>query len=500
LRRGKIAAIEAALIRSLSALALVLVAGCASANESDVGVETSDVVLADPETRMAARFEASRNDPAKLLDLVRRIPKGGDLHHHLSGAIYAETYLEWAAADGGFCIAPSTSLTTSCGATSAAIPSPTDPFYDELIASWSMEGFVPTAQESGHDHFFSTFQRYSAISGARYHGRSLADVMKRADSENEQYLEIMMTTSSAARSAGESLWSRLHGSAALGKSDFASFHNALRTELTNAVTGIVDDVTNSEIEARQILNCQAAAPESACAVEARYEVYISRGGSAAGVFAQMVAAHEAAIRDRRVVALNLVGPEDGIPALRSYDLHMEMLDYLHGAYAGLSPLRISLHAGELAPGHLPNGFDIRSMNHIEKAVTTAHAERIGHGVDVLLEEDPTALLADMAAKQVLVEVCLSSNDQILELKGASHPLAAYLAAGVPVALATDDQGVSRSSIALEFARAFRDQGLDYRALKSFARNSIAHSFLDTAARTKAQAELERRFGEFESAP
>jgi len=28
------------------------------------------------------------------------MPKGGDLHSHLSGAVYAESYIAWAAEDG----------------------------------------------------------------------------------------------------------------------------------------------------------------------------------------------------------------------------------------------------------------------------------------------------------------------------------------------------------------------------------------------------------------
>lgn len=481
------------------ALFSLFIAGCASGSEES---ESSTADIVSLEQRMADRFEAAKSNPSALHDLARRIPKGGDLHQHLSGAIYAETYLEWAADSGGFCIAPTTSLTNSCGSGTRPVPEATDPYYAQLVASWSMEGFVPTAQESGHDHFFSSFQRYSIMSGAAYHGRSLADVMKRADDENEQYIEMMLSTSSAARSAGESIWSRTHAGQQLGQNDFASFLTTLQTapEVANAVTGIVNDVTKSENEAREILDCANAQAASACAVSTRYEVYVSRGGTAPGVFAQMVAAFEASKRDGRVVGLNLVGPEDGVPALKSYDLQMAMLGFLQGVYSGISPLRISLHAGEITSEYLPNGYDLESLGHIRKAVDVAHAQRIGHGVDVMFEAHPTELLADLATNKVLVEVCLTSNKQILEVSGAAHPLQAYLAAGVPVALATDDQGVSRTSIALEFERAVMEQGLGYRTLKTLARNSIEYSFLDNAARTQAKAELERRFQVFESSP
>src|SRR6185295_10443450 len=93
------------------------------------------------------------------------------------------------------------------------------------------------------------------------------------------------------------------------------------------------------------------------------------------------------------------------------------------------------------------------------------------------ETDPQGLLDELRQKNVLVEVCLSSNAQILEVQGAAHPLANYLANQVPVALATDDQGVSRSSLGGELLRGVLDQNLDYRRLKAMARDSLEHAFL-----------------------
>jgi adenosine deaminase len=179
----------------------------------------------------------------------------------------------------------------------------------------------------------------------------------------------------------------------------------------------------------------------------------------------------------RLVGLNLVGPEDGSTAMANYDRLMAMLAYLNGYYAGISPLRLSLHAGEITAASIPAGYELDVTQHIRKAVEVAGARRIGHGVDVLEENDPAGLLDTLREQGVLVEICLASNDIILEVSGAAHPLHDYLAQGVPVALATDDQGVARSSLAAEYARAVVDQGLDYYELKSMARASLEFSFL-----------------------
>src|SRR5262249_10808988 len=152
-----------------------------------------------------------------------------------------------------------------------------------------------------------------------------------------------------------------------------------------------------------------------------------------------------------------------------------MLKFLRSKYPHA---HLSLHAGELAPGLVPpDGLTF----HIRESVMTAEANRIGHGVDVMHENDSDALLREMAKRKVMVEICLSSNDTILGVSGRQHPLATYLKYGVPVALATDDEGVSRSEISREYLRAVQDQGLGYLQLRTMARNSLEYAFIPGAS-------------------
>jgi adenosine deaminase len=178
----------------------------------------------------------------------------------------------------------------------------------------------------------------------------------------------------------------------------------------------------------------------------------------------------------------LSSPEDDTTSINNYALHMAMLDFLHEKYktTNLSPLHITLHAGELTPQVLPPGSTANTF-HIRDAVEIGHAERIGHGIDILSETDPQGLMAEMRQQGVLVEVCMSSNAQILNVSGSAHPLSAYMQNQVPVTLATDDQGVSRSSLAGEYLRAATDQGLSYPQLKAMARDSLEHAFLPGAS-------------------
>ena len=193
------------------------------------------------------------------------------------------------------------------------------------------------------------------------------------------------------------------------------------------------------------------------------------------VFAQILLGFELASSDPHFVGLNLVMPEDWYVPIHDFNEHMAMLDYLHGVYP---KVHITLHAGELAAG-LAKPEDLSF--HIRASVERGHAERIGHGVDVMLEKDPVGLMKEMAARNVLVETSLTSNDQILGVSGDDHPLPVYMRYGVPVAISTDDEGVARSDMTHEYLRAAEEYKLSYTDLKRMARQSLEHSFLPGAS-------------------
>ena len=189
-----------------------------------------------------------------------------------------------------------------------------------------------------------------------------------------------------------------------------------------------------------------------------------------------------------VVALNLVQAEDDLVARRDYTRHMQIVAFL------ASDVPVALHAGELWLGLVPPP-DLTF--HIRQAMEIGGARRIGHGVSFPLEHDAQSLLAEMRRWQITVEINLTSNDKILGVRGKDHPLPAYLAAGVPVVLSTDDPGVSRINLANEYFRAARDYGLDYRALKAIARNALIRAFLDDAQRRSGLERFDQSSAEFE---
>jgi hypothetical protein len=426
---------------------------------------------ATPAEKTARYFESIRTEPSLLWEFLRKMPKGADLHNHLSGSVYAETFIQWAA-QGGLCVDQKTlSLTAPpCDETKGLAPASSalkDPIlYRRLIDSWSMRNWEYSGQ-SGHDHFFDTFGKFGAAIGG-HTGDMLAEVASRAYAERVSYLELMYTpdagkASQVGRQVG---WDE----------DFGRLREKLLAQgLNDAVKIGRQALDEAEAQERAALKCGTAQADKGCATTIRYLYQVGRGAAPEQVFAQILTGFLMASADTRVVGLNLVQPEDWLIPMRDFSLHMRMLDYLHTIYP---QVHISLHAGELASGMVPpEGLRF----HVRESVERGHAERIGHGVDIMQETDPIQLLQEMARRQVLVEICLTSNDVILGIRGKQHPLAMFLKYGVPVALATDDAGVARSEMWREYLKAVEDQGLGYLQLKTMARASLEHAFIGGAS-------------------
>jgi adenosine deaminase len=430
------------------------------------------------EDRASRAFEAAKKEgPLALRTFLVGMPKGADLHVHLSGAIYAESFLRAAGEDGvcvdtktlAFAKAPGGGCPRILGQMSVKellantqVPANQD-LYDKLVDAFSMRSFVPYASWSGHDQFFSTFGRFGGLD-KRHNGEWVDEVASRAAAQNEQYLELMETPS-----FGHAI-ELSHG---VGwDPDLALLRQKLLDKgLDKEVDAAKEHIESALALREKIEGCGTAEAKPGCKVEVRFIYQILRGYPKEQVFAQTLLGFETISKVPRFVGINFVMPEDGHISMEDYSLQMKMLDYLHSVYPAV---HISLHAGELAPGMVaPDGLRF----HIREAIEVGHAERIGHGVDVMYEDNAPGLLKEMAAKHVMVEINLTSNDGILGIKGGDHPLPFYRKAGVPVALSTDDEGVSRIDLTHEYVRAVEEFGLSYLELKQMARTGMEHTFL-----------------------
>lgn len=426
-----------------------------------------------PEQRTATYFESLRDLPPQQLAFLLAMPKGADLHNHLSGAIYAESYIQWAA-DKGLCIntttftlsqTPCEPNTNGLTPISTALSNPV--LYRQIIDAWSMRNWQYSGQ-NGHDRFFDTFGKFGPATYDQT-GRMLAEECARSARGQVLYLELMLTPDNGL--------SGQIGQQAGWDGNFEGTLSKLKAGgIAKAAAQSVQNLRDAEKMKDELLHCGTAQADPGCNVTVRYVFQVSRASGLGTVYAQMLTGFMLASDPQsKVVALNLVQPEDALSSMQNFPVQMRMLDFLHNLYP---KAHITLHAGELVPGVVPpDGLSF----HIRSSVLTGHAERIGHGVDIMHETNPYELLQELARRNVMIEICLTSNDVILGVRGKEHPLATYIQYGVPVALATDDEGVSRSEISREYLKAAQEQELGYVQLKTMSRTSLQYSFITGAS-------------------
>jgi adenosine deaminase len=423
-----------------------------------------------PEEKTAKYLESVRHQPGLLLAFLQQMPKGGDLHVHLSGAIYAESLIDWAS-ENALCVDRSTSklIHASCDSCEPYKVKPSvrcayqdHILYNQLVDAWSMRNWH-REEESGHDHFFATFEKFGPAM-EKHVGDAFAEVASRAAADHLQYVEVMHTADGAQAA--------VLGAKIGWDDDFSKFRDKLLVGgMADVVASVRSALDADEARKKEVLHCGTAQAAPGCEVTIHYLYQVLRGLPREQVFAQILLGFELTKADPRFVGFNLVMPEDYYVPMHDFDLHMRIIEALHKSYPAT---HVSLHADELAMGLVPpEGLRF----HIRESMERGGAERIGHGVAVMSEDDPIGLLQEMAKTNVLVEICLTSNDVILGVSGDRHPLPLYMKYGVPVALATDDEGVSRSDLTHEYLRAVETYGLSYGDLKRMARASLEHSFI-----------------------
>jgi adenosine deaminase/adenosine deaminase CECR1 len=435
---------------------------------------------------------------AELNMLMTMLPKGGDLHHHYSGAIYAETYVAWMEKQG-FCvyrrddpaqghlkfhIETQPTQDPNCLKTDALRKD--NNFYREVLSEWSDKDYANHSHDQSppDQHFFDTFPLFGPVSNyATKEG--LKQLKARAQAENLQYIETMLR--SAPATDNPELGSRIDALAP----------DAGDAEVDQALTPFADFLAKDEATQRHIADFVKSIADDTAGLDdndfaLRVQTYVTRNTAPSKVFAGLYAAFASAQNNPTIVAVNIVGPENGYVALRDYRLHMKMFRFLKRRFPSV---HLALHAGELTLGMVPPE-DLRS--HIRDAVDIAGAERIGHGVDITYEDRAGQLLDHMRRSNVAVEVNLTSNAFILGVDKQAHPVTVYLRHRVPFVISTDDAGVSRNNLSGEYVLFASRYKPSYDTLKQTVYNSIRYSFLSPQDKERQLRLLDRRFASFEA--
>lgn len=456
---------------------------------------TAKCAKADNSVAAAQYYQNAKtqNDNAKLTFFFSQMPKGGDIHHHYSGAIYSETYLDWAEKKGMFINTQSLTLDTLKTAPlfiSIDSLKQNDQLYRSVLQTWSDLDFYNhfQIQNAPDQHFFNTFNYFGSVSNA-YINSGLQQLKKRAILENIDYIETMLASPYFKEQFSFSAADLME--AAQLESDSLKLIKILDS-CVNEIKRDPKYSTALQSYIDSLYSYHKGIDDSLFTM--RFQTYTSRNSQPDVVFTRLFMAFNTVEKDSSglITGVNIVGPENGLTAMRDYWLHMQMFAYLKNKFGAV---KTSMHAGELSLGMvLPEDLTY----HIDQAVNIAKANRIGHGVDIVYEKNAPSLLKMMKEKKIPVEINLTSNEFILGIKGSYHPINLYVASGVPVVISTDDEGVSRNNLTGEYVKLGSRYNFTYQQIKSFVYNSIIYSFLNQADKDRCIKILDKKFVEFES--
>ena len=140
-------------------------------------------------------------------------------------------------------------------------------------------------------------------------------------------------------------------------------------------------------------------------------------------------------------------------------------------------LHLVHHAGELC-----------GSRSIREAITIGHAERLGHGIRVLDDDD---LVAELRERALPLEVCPSSNVALgLAASFSSHPLPRLRDAGLAVTLNTDIPSITGTTLTGEYLRVRQAFGYGDAVLAEFARAAISASFAPPTIKARLRQETD----------
>jgi len=417
-------------------------------------------------------FDEIRNNgnAEDLYRVLYYMPKGGDLHNHLSGAVFSEWWYELALAERSrgyeyytkvridncrdygtneFGIAPYLLLFRTISARDyGRLDDCEQGEYRRLEdlderqkAGWLNSVRLDQPHE-GRDEFFQThWQRLNALVMNPYlQAETAVRNLEAYAAENMAYVEFQI-------SAGPYLGP--------------------------------DGTLMSADDAFDILRARLAERDAAgTGVAVRFQLSILR--FLPNAEDQLRNAFDLAHRNRDlVVGVNMVGREDndkGYPAR-----FLPVLRELRHRYGGVS---LSIHAGEVDE---PN-FHVRDT-------LLLGADRIGHGINLITDDDT---MLRMRHGPYLVEINLISNLLLQYVSDyGQHPFPEYLRTGIPVALSSDDRGMWESTMTDEFFVAATEFGLTWDEIKVLSRNSLAHAFLADAERRNLLEAYEERVASYE---
>lgn len=464
---------------------------------------------------------------AELTQFLNKMPKGGDLHHHFSGSLYFEDYLNFLEDKNGqinistnteynFCLLTENAednkgklrlqytiidreavelkpaYKDSCLPIANLKLDANKTLYTQVQKAWSMwEHFNDNlTPDTSYNHFFNTFIYFSEFAKSNT-AQGLNKIIKRAESEKVTYIETMLESSVSINPEKSSNYENIKG---LANSLSCNSTQCDTSKLESDIKKLLKDLSNdSKFNAEIVKQADVLTgiydKLDKKNVEVKFQTYATRNKQPVDVVSGMYSAFKlATLAPNVIVGVNLVSAEHSAYSMDNYKVHMAVLKQLKNDYSNIN---LALHAGELVLGLVEPE---KLTTNIRDAVDTG-AKRIGHGVSIGYE-DPS-VLKSLASQKVAVEINLTSNEVILGIKDDHHPIKLYSAKNVPIVISTDDSGVSRNNLTNEYFKYVTRYHPSYKTLKQTVTNSIEYSFLPKTEKDTLLKKLGKNFEKFE---
>jgi len=442
-------------------------------------------------------LEKIRTNEAALTAFFQQMPKGGDLHHHFAGSVYAEPLLERAIKEDFYLNLETMEVSKSKVSKGnweifSSLKSKGQlPFYEQkIMETWSVKDYKGSIPSD--DLFFDSFDKFFPVIDGHF-AKGLLELKKRALSENVSYIETQLSIIPCDMKVD----------------DLANFNTRLRHAAgqkdEKAVLKLLDDLYKliQQKEAKKyatdfntnfIAQLHNDLQIDDNNFKMRYQNFVLRFMEPVDLFKNLVIAFISANESNLIAGVNIVSPEHGENSMKDYWLHMVMFKYCH---TKLPDVKYTLHAGELTLG-LVQPEDLTW--HINSAIHIAGANRIGHGVDIAYEANSYDLLRYMSKNHIPIEINLASNEFILKVKEGRHPFTLYKEFNVPIVISTDDAGILRTNMTEQYVLlAKRYPDVSYSTIKEYVYNSINYSFIqDESVKKQLLKDLDVRFKTFEN--
>ncbi|MBI3523035.1 MAG: adenosine deaminase [Betaproteobacteria bacterium] len=419
-----------------------------------------------------AWFDAvkAKATPQQLYTFLYALPKGGDLHNHLSGAGRSEWWWDAALAQQARGYTYYTKVRIeNC-----------EPYGVDAFGRTPYLLLFRNVQESNYNRLNacekSEYKRLQDLTPQEKTGWLNSIRLDRAYEGRDEFFGAHWQRLNDLEANPYVISEILYRNMAAFSAEGVAY-----LELINSVTGFLkpDGSLFSPDDVADIYrNRLASADARATGVEVRFQTFVLRFLPNAEEQLKQQYAFVDKHRDM-FVGINFVGREDNA---KGYPLRF--LPTLRELRKHYPDINLAIHAGEVDE---PN-FHVRDS-------LLLGAKRIGHGVNLIT--DPQTMLL-MRNNHTMVEINLISNLLLNYVSDFSqHPFPEYLRFGIPVALSTDDRGMWDSNLTDEYFVAVTQFNLSWQEIVQMGRNSLTYSFLDQATRQRLLRQYDQRVTRFE---